>query len=151
MNIFQHKLSSGFVASVAFIVCYISFTGQPSDAYLFPRVISVFFLTLSLWTFIKALLGLSKAGNGLTLNMFRNMLPGMLISSIYLFFAAKFLGFYTATTIAFFLLLTAYDPESYSSVNSWVKRIIITACFIAIMYTLFAKILVVYTPRGMFI
>ncbi|MDB0000108.1 tripartite tricarboxylate transporter TctB family protein [Amylibacter sp.] len=151
MNIFQHKLSSGFVASVAFIVCYISFTRQPSDAYLFPRVISVFFLTLSLWTFIKALLGLSKAGNGLTLNMFRNMLPGMLISSIYLFFAAKFLGFYTATTIAFFLLLTAYDPESYSSVNSWVKRIIITACFIAIMYTLFAKILVVYTPRGMFI
>jgi len=85
MNIFQHKLSSGFVASVAFIVCYISFTRQPSDAYLFPRVISVFFLTLSLWTFIKALLGLSKAGNGLTLNMFRNMLPGMLISSIYLF------------------------------------------------------------------
>ena len=151
MNIFQHKLSSGFVAGLAFIVCYISFTRQPSDAYLFPRVISVFFLTLSLWTFFKALLGLSKAGNGLTLNMFRNMLPGMLISSIYLFFAAKFLGFYTATTIAFFLLLTAYDPVSYSSVNSWVKRIIITACFIAIMYTLFAKILVVYTPRGMFI
>jgi len=86
MNIFQHRLASGFVASIAIIVCYISFT-----------------------------------------------------------------GFYSATTIAFFLLLTAYDPASYSNINSWVKRIIITACFIAIMYTLFAKILVVYTPRGMFI
>jgi len=107
MNIFQHRLASGFVASIAIIVCYISFTRQPSDAYLFPRVISVFFLTLALWTFVKALMGLSKVGNGLSAYMFKN--------------------------------------------NSWVKRIIITACFIAIMYTLFAKILVVYTPRGMFI
>ena len=54
MNIFQHRLASGFVASIAIIVCYISFTRQPSDAYLFPRVISVFFLTLALWTFVKA-------------------------------------------------------------------------------------------------
>ena len=151
MNIFQHRLASGFVACIAIIVCYISFTRQPSDAYLFPRVISVFFLTLALWTFVKALMGLSKVGNGLSACMFKNMLPGVLISSVYLFFAAKFFGFYSATTIAFFLLLTAYDPASYSNINSWVKRIIITACFIAIMYTLFAKILVVYTPRGMFI
>jgi len=151
MNILQHKLSSGFVACIAIIVCYISFTRQPTDAYLFPRVISVFFLGLALWTFIKALLGLSKVGNGLSLTMFKNMFPGILISSIYLFIAAKSLGFYTATTIAFFLLLITYDPAPHTNLNSWTKRIIITACFIAIMYTLFAKILVVYTPRGMFI
>ena len=87
MNILQHKLSSGFVACIAIIVCYISFTRQPTDAYLFPRVISVFFLGLALWTFIKALLGLSKVGNGLSLTMFKNMFPGILISSIYLFIA----------------------------------------------------------------
>jgi len=99
----------------------------------------------------KSIDGIIKSGNGLSAYMFKNMLPGVLISSVYLFFAAKFFGFYSATTIAFFLLLTAYDPASYSNMNSSVKRIIITACFIAIMYTLFAKILVVYTPRGMFI
>ena len=79
MNIFQHRLASGFVACIAIIVCYISFTRQPSDAYLFPRVISVFFLTLALWTFVKALMGLSKVGNGLSAYMFKNMLPGVLI------------------------------------------------------------------------
>ena len=138
MNIFQHKISSGLVTFVAVMVCYVSFTRQPADAYLFPRVVSIFFLGLALWTFIKALMGRSKAGNGLSINM-------------YIFWAAKSLGFYTATSIAFFLLLTSYDPAPHSEYKSWFKRIIITASFVAIMYALFAKILVVYTPRGMFI
>lgn len=151
MNIFQHKISSGLVALVAVTVCYVSFTRQPADAYLFPRVVSIFFLVLALWTFVKALMGRSKAGNGLSINMFKNMAPGVLISAIYIFWAAKSLGFYTATSVAFFLLLTSYDPASHSEYKSWFKRIIITAGFVAIMYALFAKILVVYTPRGMFI
>ena len=151
MNIFQHKISSGLVALVAVTVCYVSFTRQPADAYLFPRVVSIFFLVLALWTFVKALMGRSKAGNGLSINMFKNMAPGVLISAIYIFWAAKSLGFYTATSVAFFLLLTSYDPAPHSEYKSWFKRIIITASFVAIMYALFAKILVVYTPRGMFI
>ena len=151
MNMLQHKISSGFVAIVALLVCYVSFTSQPSDAYLFPRVISVFFLTLALWTFVKALMGRSKAGNGLSMAMFKNMAPGVAITAIYIFWAAKGLGFYTATTIAFFMLVSSYDPASHSDPKTWVKRVIITAGFVAIMYALFAKILVVYTPRGMFI
>ncbi len=151
MKILQHKISSGFVALVALLVCYISFTRQPVEAYLFPRLISFFFLGLALWTFVKALLGRSKAGNGLSMDMFKNMAPGVAISAIYIFWAAKGLGFYTATTIAFFLLVTSYDPASHSEPKTWVKRAIITAGFVAIMYALFAKILVVYTPRGLFI
>lgn len=151
MNMIQHKISSGFVAIIAVLVCYASFTRQPTEAYLFPRVISVFFLALALWTFVKALMGRSKAGNGLSMQMFKNMAPGVAISAIYIFFAAKGLGFFTATTIAFFLLVSSYDPAPHSDPKTWVKRVIITAGFIAIMYALFAKILVVYTPRGMFI
>jgi hypothetical protein len=144
-------MSSGFVALVAILVCYVSFTRQPSDAYLFPRVISIFFLSLAILTFVKALLGRSRAGNGLSMKMFKNMAPGVAISAIYIFWAAKGLGFYTATTIAFFLLVSSYDPAPHSDPKTWVKRAIITAGFVAIMYALFAKILVVYTPRGMFI
>jgi hypothetical protein len=151
MNFLQHKISSGLVALVGTWVCYISFTSQPADAYLFPRIISVFFLTLAVWTFAKALLGRSKVGNGLSLVMFKNMGPGVIISAIYIFWAAKGLGFYSATTVAFFLLLSCYDPAPHSDPKVWVKRAIITAVFVAIMYALFAKVLVVYTPRGMFI
>lgn len=151
MNILQHRISSGVIALIALWVCYISFTAQPSDAYLFPRVIAVFFLALAVWTFVKALMGNSKSGNGLSRIMFANMAPGLAVSAIYIFWAAKNMGFYVSTTIAFFLLVTLYDPAPHSDPKTWVKRTLITAGFIAVMYALFAKILQVYTPRGMFI
>jgi asparagine N-glycosylation enzyme membrane subunit Stt3 len=151
MNIFQHKISSGLVALIAILVCYVSFTSQPSEAYLFPRVISVFFLVLALWTFVKALMGRSRAGNGLSVEMFKNMMPGVIVSAIYIFWAAKSVGFYVSTTVAFFLLVSLYDPSPNSEPKTWIKRVVITVGFIAVMYALFAKILVVYTPRGMFI
>jgi len=44
-------------------------------------------------------------------------------------------------------LLSLYDPASHRELKSWGKRIIITACFMAVMYGLFAKLLKVYTPR----
>ncbi len=31
--------------------------------------------------------------------------------------------------------------------KAWTKRVIITACFVAVMYGLFALLLNVYTPR----
>ena len=60
---------------------------------------------------------------------------------------AKALGFYTATTLAFFVLLSLYDPAPHNEAKSWIKRAIITACFIAVMYGVFGMLLKVYTPR----
>jgi hypothetical protein len=81
----------------------------------------------------------------------KNMAPGVLISGIHIFWAAKTLGFYAASTIAFFLLLSAYDPAPNNEPRTWIKRTLITIGFITIMYALFAIVLKVYTPRGMFI
>ena len=75
---------------------------------------------------------------------------GLIIALIYIFWAAKGLGFYTATSIAFFILLSLYDPAPHGVLKSWVKRIITTACFMAVMYGLFALLLKVYTPREIF-
>jgi len=150
MNRAQHIIPSGIVAAVGIWVCYLSFTQQPSAAFLFPRMISAVFVLLALWTFGKAVLGLSKVGQGVSISMFRNMLPGLLVAIIFVFWGAKALGFYSATTIAFFALLSLYDPASHRELKSWVKRIVITACFMAIMYGLFAITLKVYTPREIF-
>ena len=151
MNYLQHRISSGIIAVVAAWVCWISFTQKPAEAFLFPRVIAAFFLVLAVWTFVKALMGKSRVGNGLSMQAAKNMAPGVAIAGIHIFWAAKTLGFYAATTIAFFLLLSTYDPAPNNEPKTWIKRGIITVCFIAIMYTLFALVLKVYTPRGMFI
>jgi len=146
----QHIVASGAVAVVGAWVTYVSYTQEPAAAFLFPRMISSVFVVLALWTFAKAVLGRSRVGAGLSGQDMRNILPGLIVALIYVFWAAKGLGFYTATTIAFFILLSLYDPAPHSDMRTWVKRIIITAGFLAVMYGLFAMLLNVYTPREIF-
>ena len=150
LNRVQHSVSSGVVALIGLWVCWVSFTQQPSEAFLFPRMISTVFVLLALWTFAKAVLGWSKVGTGIDAKHFTNMLPGLLIALIYVFWAAKGLGFYTSTSMAFFILLSLYDPASHTEIRTWVKRLIITAVVMVVMYGLFAKLLKVYTPREIF-
>ncbi|UWR21154.1 tripartite tricarboxylate transporter TctB family protein [Sulfitobacter sp. S190] len=146
----QHIVGSGIVAAVGIWVSYVSYTQQPSEAFLFPRLIATVFVVLALWTFAKACLGWTKVGNGISVRQFTNLLPGLLVSLIYIFWAAKAFGFYTATTVAFFILLSLYDPAPHTAVRSWLMRILITACFMVVMYGLFAQLLNVYTPREVF-
>ena len=146
----QHIVASGLIAAVGLWVAYVSYTQQPSEAFLFPRLISTVFVVLALWTFVKALMGWTKVGHGLSGQDLMWLAPGLIVALIYIFWAAKGLGFYTAGTIAFFILLSFYDPASHRDPKSWVKRVIITGCFLAVMYGLFAKLLKVYTPREIF-
>jgi len=144
----QHIISSGIVLVVAAMVTWISFTQQPADAVLFPRLIAIFFIGLAAWNFIRAVTGLAKVGEGLDLTSFKNIVPGLLVMGIYIFFAAKALGFYLASTIAFMIIFTLYDPAPLNDGKAWVKRSIVTVCFMTVMYCLFALLLKVQTPRG---
>lgn len=143
----QHIVASGLVALVGVWVCFLSYTQEPAAAFLFPRIISTVFVVLALWTFGKALLGRTKVGNGLTRDAMLAIMPGLLVALVFVFWAAKGLGFYTASTITFFILLTLYDPAPHSEMRSWIKRLIITAGFLAVMYGLFAMLLGVFTPK----
>jgi hypothetical protein len=146
----QHIVASGLIAAVGVTIAYISFTQQPADAFIFPRLISSVFAVLAIWTFAKALMGRTKVGNGISGRAMRNMAPGLAVALIYVFWAAKALGFYTATAMAFFILLSLYDPAPHARLKSWLKRIAITAGFMAVMYGLFAQVLNVFTPREIF-
>jgi hypothetical protein len=147
MSRVQHILPSGIIFAIGLWVSYVSFTQQPAGAFLFPRLISVAFVLLAGFTFGKAVLGLSRVGTGLSREVVVNLAPGLLVAGVYIFWAAATLGFYTATTAAFFILLSLYDPAPHGSLRVWAKRAIITACFMAVMYGLFAVLLKAYTPR----
>jgi hypothetical protein len=146
----QHIVASGCVAAVGAYVAYLSYTQQPAEAFLFPRLISTVFVVLALWTFVKACLGWTKVGAGVSGLAFMRLLPGLIVAMIYVFWAARGLGFYTATAITFFILVSLYDPAPHSALKSWIRRIVATACFTAVMYGLFALLLKVYTPREVF-
>lgn len=146
----QHIIASGIVAAVGTWICYLSYTQEPADAFLFPRLISTVFVALAIWTFVKALLGRTKVGNGLSAQAMKDIFPGLAVALIFVFFAADGLGFYTASTITFFVLISLYDPAPHNALKSWTKRLVITAGFLAVMYGLFAKLLNVFTPPEIF-
>ena len=146
----QHIIASGVIATIGLTVAYISFTQEPAAAFLFPRLISSVFAVLAIWTFLKAVLGRTKVGNGLSGEAMKNLAPGLIVMVISVFWAAKGLGFYTATAIAFFILLSLYDPAPHGEIKSWGKRVLITAGFMVVIYGLFAQLLYVFTPREIF-
>lgn len=146
----QHIVASGLVAAVGVWVAYVSYTAEPAAAFLFPRIISTVFVVLALWTFGKALLGRTKVGNGLSAEAIGRILPGLVVALIFVYWAAEALGFYTASTLTFFVLVSLYDPAPHGEIKSWIKRIVITGGFLAVMYGLFALLLNVFTPREIF-
>ncbi len=144
----QHTISSGIVFLVAAIITYISFTQEPADAFLFPRMIAIFFISLAAWNFVRALTGVAKVGVGLDIVEFKNIVPGLAVMLIFMFFAAKVIGFFLSSTIAFMIIFTLYDPAPLNDGKAWMKRLIVTVCFMAVMYCLFALLLKVQTPSG---
>jgi hypothetical protein len=147
----QHLIASSIILVVALIVGWLSFTQQPAEAFLFPRLISVFFMVLAAWNFVRAFLALSKVGEGLSAETALAIAPGLLVTLVYVFWAAKTVGFYASSTAAFFILYTLYDPEPLSNGRAWLKRVIVTTIFMAIIYALFTLLLKVQTPREHFL
>ena len=149
-SIAEHRIASGAILFVATWVAYISFTGEPSEAFLFPRIIASVMLGLAVWNFFRAVTGVSKVGDGVSAALAKTIAPGILIVVVYIFFLAKFLGFYVSSMIAFMAIYAVYDPSPHTEIKSWVKRTVIAFAFMVIMYGLFSILLKVQTPRGMF-
>ena len=147
MHRFQHAIPAGLIAFVGLWVCFVSHTQTPAAAFAFPRLISTVFVVLALWTIFKALRDGAAQDGGFNRQEIVNIAPGLALAVVYVFSGATIFGFYTGTALAFFILLTWYDPADHRQLRSWVMRAIITAGFIAVMYCLFALILNVYTPR----
>lgn len=146
----QHTIMATVVLGVAALVAWLSFTQEPASAFLFPRLISVFFAALAVWNFIRAASGIAKVGIGISPRLLLNILPGMIVIAVYIFYAAKNVGFYASSTVAFFIIYTLYDATPFSDIKGWLRRIVTTLVFMAVMYGLFALLLKVQTPRGMF-
>ena len=146
----QHLIPATLVLLVAAVVAWLSFTQEPAEAFLFPQLISIFFAGLAAWNFVRAATGLSRVGEGVPLYRLKNILPGLVVALIYIFFAARGLGFYVSSSLGFLILYTLYDPVPLRNGKAWAKRIAVTIGFMAVIYGLFALLLKVQTPRGLF-
>ena len=146
----QHLVPAIAVLAIAVTVAWLSFTREPAAAFLFPRLIAGVMLVLAIWNAARAGLGLARVGGGLRMGEFLTVLPGVLIMLVYVLFAARALGFYVASFIAFVALYALYDPAPHTRLSSWVRRVITAAGFMIVIWLLFTLLLKVQTPRGAF-
>ena len=146
----QHLVPATMVLLLAGVVAWLSFTREPAGAFLFPRLISVFMLGLAGWNFARAALGLARVGGGFSAGLLLRVMPGALVMLLYVFLAARWLGFYTASYAAFVIIYALYDPASHASPAAWARRLVIPAGFMLVIYLLFNTLLKVQTPRGIF-
>lgn len=165
MNRFQQLLPSSVLTIIGVWITWISYTQEPAAAFLFPRLVATLFVILAIWSLVNAILGTADNAQGISMQMIKNIIPGMIVAAVYIFWAAagmrrfknvegdlgfylsKGLGFYTATAVAVFIIVSLYDPAPHNKPGTWVKRAIITSAFVGVMYLLFSTLLSVYTPR----
>ncbi len=146
----QHLVPATAILALSLIVAWLSYTREPAGAFLFPRMIGSVMLFLAVWNFARASLGLAKVGEGMSRTTIARIAPGLVVMLLFVFFAAKALGFYAASYIAFVGIYSLYDPASHRSLAAWVKRNLVAAVFMCVIYGLFAMLLKVQTPRGLF-
>ena len=149
-SITQHRITSFAILCVALLVAYVSFTGEPVEAFLFPRIIATVMALLAIWNFVRAMMGASKVGEGVSWALARTIAPGVLVILLFIFVLAKWLGFYVASFVAFVAIFALYDPASHASFGAWFKRLVTAFLFMAVIYGLFNLLLQVQTPRGLF-
>lgn len=146
----QHLVPASAILLLALTVAWLSFTREPASAFLFPRLISVAMLGLAIWNFARAAMGLARVGAGISAATIATIAPGIAIMCVYVFFMAKWLGFYAASMVVFTAIYALYDPAPHTEIKSWGKRIIVAFGFMCVMYLLFNVLLKVQTPRGLF-
>ena len=146
----QHLIPATAILILAVTVAWLSYTREPAAAFLFPRMIGSVMLLLAVWNFIRAFLGLAKVGDGLSRTTILRIAPGLVVMLVFVFMAAKALGFYVASYFAFVGIYSFYDPASHRSPAVWGKRCLVAAVFMCVIYGLFAMLLKVQTPRGLF-
>ena len=149
-NRVRHALPSALILGLACWVAYVSFNVDDPEPYLFPRLVSLGLVLLAIIAIVQAVAdGRVVSRHGLSLDVVKAIIPVLVVMGGYVFWAVESLGMYAASTAAFFLVVVLYDPSPHSGVRPWLKRVAVTAGFMAVMYGLFAMLLKVQTPRGL--
>lgn len=138
------------IAATAIAVVYGLAAYLPDDAevFLFPRIIAVLIALLCVMQWVNALSLKGDSTGGETIaKKLRDLLPGMVVGASYVGLL-EVIGFYTTSLLAFFAIALIYSSESIS-VRSVVKKLIVAALFMTVLYLLFWQGLHVRTPQGL--
>ncbi len=135
------------VAMVAGLIFRVSYFQENSEAYLFPAIIAVAMLALSL-------ISLARETFDLCVDDFQAFAFGRQLPAIVMMIAAvalvEILGMYVCAFLVLTMVSLWYSPEEDNK-RRLIRSLAFSAGFTAFMYVLFSLLLNVQLPRGILI
>lgn len=131
------------LSAFALLLLYASFSAEPADAYLFPRLSSVL---LAVFCLANAVLHFTTdKSSPVSLALCRRLAPGAAIIVLYVSLAET-AGFYPASVVACFSLCFCYS-QSEGRRRLWTSAAA-TVLVMGLVYFLFGILLQVHTPEA---
>jgi len=134
---------------ITLIYAIASFTAEDAEVFLFPRIVAALMslFCVLLWLGVRKSMADESTG---WMSDLVNLFPGVLIGTAYVL-TLEWIGFYTASFLAFFLIAFVHDGQSNRDVRSVLKKLVVTTAFMVVLYLLFRQGLHVRTPTGLLI
>lgn len=125
-----------------------SFYGTDIEVYLFPRIAAVLITLLS----VIYLISLWRQGAVTALEVsaeiqWKRLWPALLVMVAYLI-SLEYLGFYTASVLAFLVICLLYGKRGPLNPQAFVFKLCVAGAFMAVAYGVFWVLLHVRTPTG---
>ena len=144
------RIVGGVALIVAAVLYWLGSSAGSPEAYLFPRLISGGMGLLAIALLVSTRVRPARSRPAVPPSIpWRTLIPALLVFVAYLW-AMETVGFYAAGFAAFLIIVSVYAP-CRSSPKAIMKRVAISALFIGIIYSVFALLLRVQTPRGLLI
>ena len=135
------------VAMVAGLIFRVSYFQENSEAYLFPAIIAIAMLTLSLISLARETFDLCV--DDYQAFPFARQLPAIVIMAAAVALV-EILGMYVSAFLALTMVSLWYSPEEDNQ-RRLIRSLVFSAGFTAFMYVLFSLLLNVQLPRGILI
>ena len=135
-------------AALSLLFLALNLTQDDLESYQFPLLLAIILCLLSamflLSTFTSPVSSESKGGFAID---WAAVLPGLLVGIAY-YLSLEWIGFYSASYLAFLIIIVLYDKSTAMSAKSILTKAVIAVLFIAALYGLFFYALHVQAPRG---
>ncbi len=144
------RIAGAAALTVAAVLYWLGSSASSPEAYLFPRLISSGMAALAI-AILASTWGRPAEGRQPVRPSvpWPTLIPVLLVFVMYLW-AMEAVGFYVAGFAAFVLIVSVYAPDPFSP-KAIMKRVAVSVVFIGILYSIFALLLRVQTPRGVLV
>ncbi len=121
---------------------------ENQEAYTFPNLVAIVMCLLAVTLLISEWKNRhQKSSTPPAPLSWSRLITALLIIVVYLY-VVDILGFYITSWLAFLCLASLFAPE-VQSLSTLVKPLLISFAFIGVLYSVFALLLQVQTPRGL--